>query len=122
MLKAKRFEEITYADVQALVAAAHAEDHEIDYKQALPEFDKRAAEDKKDLCKDVSAFGNSGGGDILYGIEEGRDDDNKPTGVPTNAAGVSAGVAVSCAVAPGPSPRLKVALPRLTSPESTSIW
>lgn len=89
MLKAKRFEEITYADVQALVAAAHAEDHEIDYKQALPEFDKRAAEDKKDLCKDVSAFGNSGGGDILYGIEEGRDDDNKPTGVPTNAAGVT---------------------------------
>jgi hypothetical protein len=89
MLKAKRFEDITFADVANLIEAAYAEDHEIDYKLALPEFQKRADDDRKELCKDVSAFASAGGGDILFGIEEGRDANNKPTGIPIKATGVA---------------------------------
>lgn len=83
MLSGRRLETIGYDDVSALVESAYREDREIDYKSQLPELDgKRPADAKKELLKDVAAFANAGGGDIVFGIEEERDDAGKPYNCP----------------------------------------
>jgi hypothetical protein len=66
----------TPADLQRLVDEGLGESLVLDYK-ASPALSK---DDKKrdELCKDVSAFANSAGGQIIYGIEER---DQKPTKV-----------------------------------------
>ena len=66
----------TRADLQRLIDDEIQESLTLDYK------DSRAlAKDSKsrdELCKDVSAFANSAGGQIVYGIEE---KDHKPVAI-----------------------------------------
>ena len=71
--------DIEKADVDALIASARAEDRTIEYKRDLP---GGGDEDRREFLRDVSAFANALGGDILYGIEENA-------GLPTAAPGVS---------------------------------
>lgn len=71
--------QIGKADVDALIASARAEDRTIEYKRDLP---GGGDEDRREFLRDVSAFANALGGDILYGIEENA-------GLPTAAPGVS---------------------------------
>ena len=83
----KEFDAITKADIDALVANAVAERRTIEYKQQPP---GNADEDKREFLADVSSFANAAGGDIIYGITEQRDEQDKPTGIPEKAEGLAA--------------------------------
>lgn len=53
--------------VTALVAAGASENTYLDFKRDLPGRDARGTQD---LVADVSAFANSSGGDLIYGVDE----------------------------------------------------
>lgn len=80
------FDAITKADIDALVTNAVAEGRAIEYKQQIP---GNGDEDKKEFLADVSSFANAGGGDIIFGVVEKRDGDNKPTNLPEKAEGLT---------------------------------
>src|SRR5262245_19307303 len=61
----------TKKDLQQLVDEKIQESLTLDYK-ASPALGKDS-KSRDELCKDVSAFANSGGGQIIYGIEESKD-------------------------------------------------
>ncbi len=82
----KPLDKATRADLEALVANGVAESRSLDYKQALP---GSGDSDRKEFLADVCAFANSGGGDLVYGVVEDRDDDGKPTGVPRALQGLT---------------------------------
>lgn len=63
----RRLEDITAADLQDLVANEVREGKTIEYKRDLPGDTK---DDRKEFCADVSSFANTGGGDLLLGVEE----------------------------------------------------
>lgn len=69
----KRFEDITFADIQALKDNAVAEGKNIEYKRELSSNDKFLA--------GLSAFANTNGGDFIIGIEAQK-------GVPVNLSGL----------------------------------
>ncbi len=54
-------------DIRALVAARTAEGTYLEFKRDLPRPD---ASGRHEFLADVSAFANSGGGDLVYGIDE----------------------------------------------------
>ena len=56
------------ADFQKLVDGAVEESISLDYK-ASPAL-TRDSKPSDEMCKDVSAFANSAGGQLIYGIEE----------------------------------------------------
>lgn len=58
----------TIADLQSLIDDEISESLTLDYK-ASPSLGKDSKQ-RDELCKDVSAFANSAGGQIIYGIEE----------------------------------------------------
>jgi hypothetical protein len=88
MIHRKRLESITDDDLAGLVAASYVEDQTIDYKEELPDLDGKKPDDaRKKLLADVAAFANAGGGDILFGVIEGRTD-GKPNGVPVSVVGI----------------------------------
>ena len=58
---------LTEADLLVLVEAAVPEDRHLEYKRELPGGNDEA---KREFLADVSAFANTGGGTILYGVEE----------------------------------------------------
>jgi len=62
------------ADLEKLIADSVAESLTLDYK-ASPSLGKDSKQ-RDELCKDVTAFANSAGGQIVYGMEE---DKNLPT-------------------------------------------
>lgn len=63
----------TLSDLQSLIDDEISESLTLDYK-ASPSLGKDSKQ-RDELCKDVSAFANSAGGQIIYGIEE---KDHKP--------------------------------------------
>lgn len=77
---------ITTDSVASLVSDGVRESRVIEYKR-----DRVGGSDgdKKEFLADVAAFANAIGGTILYGIDEVRDSDGKPTGIPREATGVS---------------------------------
>ena len=60
----------TKADLQRLITEGINESLTLDYKAspALGKGDKQ----RDELCKDVTAFANSAGGQIVYGVEENK--------------------------------------------------
>lgn len=87
-----RLNELTLEHMQSLVAASAREDQHLDFKSTLPDLDgKNGERAKKDLLGDVAAFANAGGGDIVFGVEEGRDSDGKANGLAVALPGVSIG-------------------------------
>jgi Putative DNA-binding domain len=64
----------TKADLDRLVAEGITESLTLDYKRSLALANKSKSRDEicNDLCKDVSAFANSAGGQIVYGMEEDK--------------------------------------------------
>jgi hypothetical protein len=61
------------------------EGRQLEYKQALPLGTDEA---RKEFLADVSSFANAAGGDLIYGISERRDDENRPTGEPEAIVGL----------------------------------
>jgi hypothetical protein len=78
-LQAKRIDELTEADLRALLDNQVPEGKCIDYKRELP--GAKDAE-KKDFLFDVSSFANASGGHLVYGMEE-------QGGVPKQLCGLS---------------------------------
>lgn len=71
----KPIDDITEADLQSLVDEKETESRSLDYKAVL---NLDADKAKEDLRRDVSAFANSAGGDIVIGI---RDEKGAPKGL-----------------------------------------
>lgn len=71
----------TRADLQRLIADEIPESLTLDYK-ASPSLGKDSKQ-RDELCKDVSAFANSAGGQIIYGIEE---KDHKPVKIDSGSS------------------------------------
>lgn len=72
----KPIEQIAQGDLEALVANSVPESKTIDYKQELPGL---ADADKKEFLADVSAFANTAGGDLVFGVTESQ---GLPDGIP----------------------------------------
>jgi hypothetical protein len=82
----KRVGELQHADLEALIANGVGESVTLEYKRELPgDTDK----DKRDFLADVTAFANTDGGVLLYGVATGRDENNKDTGVPDHIPGLA---------------------------------
>ena len=60
--------ETTQADVQRLITDRVQEGPHLDFKRDLPAAWDNSA--RHELLADVTAFANSGGGDIVYGVDE----------------------------------------------------
>jgi len=67
LFRGKQLEDITEADLEALVEGQVSETKTIEYKQALP---ARSDSAKKEFLADVSSLANAGGGHLVYGIRE----------------------------------------------------
>lgn len=77
--------DITKEYIDRFITEEKPESRFLDYKQKLP---GNSDKDKKDFLADVSSFANSSGGELIYGIEEKRDDNNNTTGIPDSATGL----------------------------------
>jgi hypothetical protein len=62
---AKPIESITEADLQALVDVGTPENRRLEYKQSLPD---NGDQGKVKFLKEVTAFSNTQGGDLIYGM------------------------------------------------------
>ncbi|HVC80408.1 MAG TPA: ATP-binding protein, partial [Chloroflexota bacterium] len=81
-----QFNAVAWDDIEALVTVGRPEDRALEYKQELP---GNSDDDKKEFLADLSALANTAGGDLIYGIEEQRDAQGKPTGIPTSIHGIT---------------------------------
>ncbi len=70
MVFGKPLKEVEEQDIQRLVNDQIEENINLDYKKEIDISPKG----RKELCKDVSAFANSRGGVIIYGIEEKKNE------------------------------------------------
>lgn len=76
--------DLSPAHIEGLVTSEVPESLTLDYKQQLPTDQK---EEKREFLYDVAALANSTGGDLIYGIAERRDEDDKATGLPDRLLG-----------------------------------
>lgn len=74
---------VTKAFIDDLVENSIPESRDLDYKQSYEPKDKRV------FLADIASYANSIGGIILYGIEEERDANGKPTGHPNKVIGIT---------------------------------
>jgi hypothetical protein len=68
-IRAVPFESITEALVVSLKDRRVREDRTLDFKR---EFDISSPDSQSEFLKDVTAFANASGGTLLYGVEEGK--------------------------------------------------
>jgi hypothetical protein len=81
---AKALASITLDDLRGLLENEVSESLNLDYKREL-NLDGR--DDRKEFLRDLSSFANAQGGLLIYGMDEERDVDGKPTGIPKEVAG-----------------------------------
>jgi hypothetical protein len=74
----KELKEISESDIDALLANTVAESRTLEYKLKLP---GDTDSDKKEFLADVSAFANTSGGDLIFGIEEDKSIPTKISGL-----------------------------------------
>ena len=81
----KPLDQITKEDIEALVADQVAEGKHIEYKEQIP---GTSDGDKKEFLADISSLANAGGGHLLFGIKEKRNNENQATGIPESVEGL----------------------------------
>lgn len=81
----KPLDQITLQDIEDLKINEVSEGLTLDYKLTLPGDN---GDDKKEFLRDVTAFANTAGGDLIFGVREKRDEHNKNMGVPEAVEGV----------------------------------
>ena len=72
-------EPLTTEQIGSFLTNKVPESQRLEYKLELP---KGSDGDIKEFLADVSALANTGGGHLLYGIDEERDATGQPTGLP----------------------------------------
>jgi hypothetical protein len=83
MWEDKRLRDITEADVRQLVNSGLEEHLQLEYKSALYDDSKEQA---RESLLDICMFANAGGGILLIGVSEQRDENGQPTGIPDPTA------------------------------------
>jgi hypothetical protein len=63
----KPLKDVLLEDILSLVLNEATEARTLDFKLELPGHNDK---DRREFCADVAAFANSGGGDIVYGVED----------------------------------------------------
>ena len=86
MTFSKPFDQIAKADIDTLVSSQAPEGRELDFKELLP---GNTLDEKREYLYDLTSFANTSGGLLVLGIQEKRDANNNPTGVPAAAQGLS---------------------------------
>jgi predicted HTH transcriptional regulator len=113
----KPLNEISDVDLQALIANGVAEGRTIDYKRQMP---GNSDGDKREFLADASSFANTGGGDLVNGIDE-------TGGLPTQIAGVQAADLdleirrLDSILAAGLNPRIRYGIKTVTSGTGGSV-
>lgn len=82
----KRVDNLSFEDIERLVINKVKETKTLDYKR---DFSLAKDSDKKEFVNDITAFYNTDGGCIIYGIEERKDAKNQNTGIPENICGIT---------------------------------
>ncbi len=82
----KRVDNLTFEDIERLVTNEVKETKTLDYKR---DFSLAKDSDKKEFANDITAFYNTDGGCIIYGIEERKDAKNQNTGIPEKIYGIT---------------------------------
>lgn len=82
---AKPLDQITREDIEALLTERRSEGRTLDYKRDLS---LKNDEDTRELARDVSAFANGAGGDIVFGIEEAKGPEGQNLGYPGKLVGI----------------------------------
>jgi len=85
MIFNKAFRDVSWPDIEQLIANDQPENENLDYKRDIP---GRTDGDRKEFLADVSSFANSEGGFIIYGIEE-RLEGGQKTGRPSNVVNIA---------------------------------
>lgn len=80
----KKLQDVNLSDLQSLKDNEIAESKELDYKASI---NLSAGDEKKELCKDVSAMANTSGGYIIIGVNEKKDENGRNTGLPETIDG-----------------------------------
>ena len=80
-----RFDGLSLSDIQLLIDAGDREGVGLEYKAQLNVSND---EQKKEFLADISSLANAKGGFVLFGVEEERDAEGRPTGVPHKIIGV----------------------------------
>jgi hypothetical protein len=70
----KSLETIELDDLKGLRDRKVREGSQLDYKDTLPKFND---DGKKEFLRDVTAMANTDGGDLIYGLREERDEEEK---------------------------------------------
>jgi Putative DNA-binding domain len=113
----KALSAITEEDLQALITNGIAEGRSIDYKRDLP---GNSDGEKKELLADVSSFANTGGGDLVFGMEEAGGLPTQITG--TGAADLDLEVRrLDSIIAAGLSPRIRHTIKAVTTVAGPSV-
>ncbi|CAJ2376378.1 MAG: ATP-binding protein [Arenicellales bacterium IbO2] len=113
----KPIEKIEFSDLEKLLENSVAESRTIEYKRELPGV---LDSDKKEFLADVSAFANTLGGDLLYGISE-------KGGVPASIGGVKIADAdaekqkYESMIADGIEPKIRVDLRTIEVEEGKAV-
>ncbi len=74
-----QFEDIGPDDILRLVENRVSERKVLEYKEAL---NIGPDNERAEFLADVSSFANASGGDLIFGISDERDEDDRPTGIP----------------------------------------
>lgn len=83
-LQGKALATVQWSDLEALIEGQVSESLTLDYKEKLPEPTDAG---KKEFLRDASAMANASGGTLLYGVEEGRDENGDHNSTPVALPG-----------------------------------
>lgn len=85
MIPQPTLDQIGRADLERLVTDQVHEGRTLDYKRDIALSND---EHRRELARDVSSFANAAGGDLIFGVEEAKDEDGKNLGYPEKVVGV----------------------------------
>ena len=84
-MKYNHINQITADEIKSLIENKVQENSHLEYKREINFLNDA---DKKEVLADVCSFANSGGGIIIYGVEDKEDDGGKNTGIPKQITGL----------------------------------
>lgn len=78
-LRGKRVDQLSNGDILSLIEDQIPESLTLDYKR---DFKLKDDSDRSELLADITAFHNTEGGIIIFGLEDEKDENNQNTGIP----------------------------------------